>query len=50
MRSDSGEPVVATQPESLHTALYRDVARQVWASLEGGKLARPAPRIVVDGQ
>jgi ATP-binding protein involved in chromosome partitioning len=50
LRSDSGEPVVATQPESLHTALYRDVARQVWASLEGGKLARPAPRIVVDGQ
>jgi ATP-binding protein involved in chromosome partitioning len=50
LRSDSGEPVVATQPESLHTALYRDVARQVWASLQGGKLARPAPRIVVDGQ
>ena len=50
LRSDSGEPVVATQPESLHTALYRDVARQVWASLQGGQLARPAPRIVVDGQ
>ncbi|MCX7348914.1 MAG: Mrp/NBP35 family ATP-binding protein [Alphaproteobacteria bacterium] len=50
LRSDSGEPVVATQPDSLHTALYRDVARQVWASLEGGQLARPAPRIVVDGQ
>ena len=49
LRSDSGEPVVATQPESLHTALYRDVARQVWASLEGGHLARPAPRIVIDG-
>jgi ATP-binding protein involved in chromosome partitioning len=50
LRSDSGEPVVATQPDSLHTALYRDVARQVWASLQGGQLARPAPRIVVDGQ
>jgi len=49
LRSDSGEPVVATQPDSLHTALYRDVARQVWASLEGGQLARPAPRIVIDG-
>ena len=45
MRSDSGEPVVATQPDSLHAALYRDVARQVWAALEGGGLARPAPRI-----
>ena len=50
LRSDSGEPIVATQPDSLHTALYRDVARQVWASLQGGNLARPAPRIVVDGQ
>ncbi len=49
LRSDSGEPVVATQPDSAHTALYRDAARQVWASLEGGKLGRPAPRIVVDG-
>ena len=50
LRSDSGEPIVATQPDALHTALYRDVARQVWASLEGGQLARPAPRIVIDGQ
>ena len=50
LRSDSGEPVTATQPDSLHAALYRDVARQVWASLSGGKLARPAPRIVVEGQ
>jgi len=50
LRSDSGEPIVAIQPDALHTALYRDIARQVWASLEGGKLARPAPRIVVDGQ
>ncbi len=50
LRSDSGEPVAATQPDSLHAALYRDVARQVWASLSGGKLARPAPRIVVEGQ
>jgi ATP-binding protein involved in chromosome partitioning len=48
LRSDSGEPVVATQPDSLHTAIYRDVARQVWAALQGGGLARPAPRIVVE--
>jgi len=48
LRSDSGEPVVATQPDSLHAAIFRDVARQVWAALLGGGLARPAPRIVVD--
>ena len=50
LRSDSGEPIVATLPESLHAALYRDVARQVWASLEGGALARPAPRIVLESE
>jgi ATP-binding protein involved in chromosome partitioning len=48
LRSDSGEPVVATQPGGLHAALYRDVARQVWAALEKGGLARPAPRIVME--
>jgi ATP-binding protein involved in chromosome partitioning len=48
LRSDSGEPVVATQPDSLHAAIFRDVARQVWAALQGGGLARPAPRIVVE--
>jgi ATP-binding protein involved in chromosome partitioning len=50
LRSDAGEPIVASMPDSLHSAIYRDVARQVWAALEGGGLARPAPRIVVDGQ
>ena len=48
LRSDSGEPVVATQSGSLHAAIYRDVAHQVWAALEKGGLARPAPRIVME--
>jgi ATP-binding protein involved in chromosome partitioning len=48
LRSDSGEPVVATQPDGLHAAIFRDVARQVWAALQGGGLARPAPRIVME--
>jgi ATP-binding protein involved in chromosome partitioning len=48
LRSDRGEPVVATLPDSTHAAIYRDIARQVWASLQGGGLARPAPRIVVE--
>jgi ATP-binding protein involved in chromosome partitioning len=48
MRSDSGEPMVATQPDSLHAAIFRDVARQVWSALETGGLSRPAPRIVVE--
>ena len=40
-----GRPVVATAPESQHAAIYRDIARQVWAQLEGGNLQKPAPRI-----
>jgi ATP-binding protein involved in chromosome partitioning len=47
-RSDCGEPVVASQPDSLHSSIYRDIARQVWAAIEGGSLARPAPKIVVE--
>lgn len=45
LRSDEGRPVVATAPDSQHAAIYRDIARQVWASLEGGNLQKPAPKI-----
>lgn len=48
IRSDSGEPVVATAPQSQHAAIYRDIARQVWAQLSLGGLAKPAPAIVVE--
>lgn len=48
IRSDSGEPIVATLPESQHAAIYRDIARQVWASLEGGQFSRPAPKIIFE--
>ncbi len=47
-RSDSGEPIVATVPDSAHTRIYQDIARKVWASLEGGSLSRPAPSIVFE--
>ncbi|MCB1378534.1 MAG: Mrp/NBP35 family ATP-binding protein [Alphaproteobacteria bacterium] len=48
LRSDKGEPVTATCPESLHAKIYREIARQVWEAVEKGNLARPAPRIVLD--
>ena len=47
-RSDQGEPIVATEPESPHTAIYRSIAQQVWEAISGGKSARPAPKIVVE--
>ncbi len=49
IRSDRGEPIVATLPESQHAAIYRDIARQVWATLSTGSMSRPAPRIVNEG-
>jgi ATP-binding protein involved in chromosome partitioning len=48
LRSDQGEPVVASLPDSQHAAIYRDIARQVWAAVEAGAGARPAPRIVIE--
>ena len=48
LRSDSGEPVVVSMPDSLHATIYRDIARQVWAAIEGGRLSKPAPRIAVE--
>lgn len=48
IRSDRGEPVVASMPNSVHAAIYRDIAAQVWAAIEGGTLSKPAPRITVE--
>lgn len=46
--SDSGRPVVATEPDGPHAQVYRQIARQVWATLESGGAARQAPRIVIE--
>jgi ATP-binding protein involved in chromosome partitioning len=46
--SDAGRPVVATDPEGPHARIYRDMAKQVWATLSGGGAARAAPRIVIE--
>jgi hypothetical protein len=35
-------------PDSLHATIYKDIARQVWVAVEGGKLSKPAPRISVE--
>ena len=44
--SDDGRPVVATDPDSHHAKIYKDMAAKVWASLD--KAAKPAPRIVIE--
>ena len=45
LRSDEGRPIVATDPEAPISAIYRDIARQVWASVEGGSLSKAGPKI-----
>ena len=45
--SDTGRPIVATEPDGAHAAAYRAIAEAVWAKLSG-EPARTAPRIVID--
>jgi len=43
--SDSGKPIVATEPDGPHAEAYRAIARAVLDGISG--TARPAPRIVI---
>jgi ATP-binding protein involved in chromosome partitioning len=46
--SDSGLPIVATQPDGPHAAAYRSIAEKVRDQLGAGGPARPAPKIVIE--
>jgi ATP-binding protein involved in chromosome partitioning len=46
--SDAGTPVVATDPDSPHTKVYRAIAERVRDQLRGGGSSRPAPKIVIE--
>jgi ATP-binding protein involved in chromosome partitioning len=50
LRSDAGQPIVVSAPNSLHARIYRDIAAAVWASIEGDAAGqkRAAPRIIVE--
>jgi len=46
--SDSGHPIVVSQPDSAHAQAYKNIAGRVWKQLSApSRGARPAPRIVV---
>jgi ATP-binding protein involved in chromosome partitioning len=45
-KSDSGLPVVATEPEGEHARIYRDIAARVRDGLKSG--SRSAPKIVIE--
>ncbi|WP_419539715.1 Mrp/NBP35 family ATP-binding protein [Methylobacterium oryzae] len=46
--SDSGQPVVATDPDGPHAKVFRDIAAQLWANLSGAPAGRAAPKIVFE--
>jgi ATP-binding protein involved in chromosome partitioning len=50
IRSDNGQPIVVSAPDSLHAGIYRSLADKVWAGIEGAGAAarKPAPRIVIE--
>jgi ATP-binding protein involved in chromosome partitioning len=48
-RSDAGQPIVMSNPDSVHAAIFRDIAAKVWGAIAGETAsARAAPRIVVE--
>ena len=49
-KSDSGRPVVVSDPDGPHAKIFRDIAAKVWAEMERAKglNARAAPKIVVE--
>jgi ATP-binding protein involved in chromosome partitioning len=49
-KSDSGRPVVVSDPDGPHAKIFRDIAAKVWAEIERaqGLNARAAPKIVVE--
>lgn len=49
-KSDSGQPVVVSDPDSEHARIYRDIASKVWSEIERGEEsgARAAPAIVME--
>jgi ATP-binding protein involved in chromosome partitioning len=48
--SDAGKPVTATQPDSVHAQIYREIAAKVWAGvLAASGNAVVAPTLTVNG-
>ncbi len=46
--SDSGRPVVATDPDGPHAKAYREIAARVRDALRGKGAGRAAPKIVIE--
>ena len=48
VKSDEGRPIVASQPESMHAQIFRDLAARAWDELSGAHGKRlPQPALAV---
>jgi ATP-binding protein involved in chromosome partitioning len=41
--SDTGQPVVATNPDSMHAQIYREIAAKAWAEVQAAQGTRVKP-------
>ena len=49
LRSDQGQPIVVSKPDSMHAGIYKDIAASVWAKIAQGEgQTRAAPKIVIE--
>lgn len=50
LRSDQGQPIVVSSPNSMHAQIYKDIAQNVWAQIERGAddASAAAPSIVFE--
>ena len=46
--SNSGRPIVVSEPASVHAGLYKSMAAALWSQLKGEKALPPAPKIVIE--
>src|SRR5690606_34519827 len=42
-RSDAGQPIVATNPDSPHAQIYREIAARSWAEVQAAEGTRVKP-------
>ena len=49
-KSDSGRPVVVSDPDGPHAKIFRDIAEKVWAEIGRNResAVRQAPKIVIE--
>ena len=46
--SDSGRPIVISEPDSLHAVAYKTIAAAIWSGLTGKSAKPSAPKIVIE--